>query len=47
MPRPCACGEVPNLLAVVGDLDLFPHGLDLCETGEWVPAGTLGLDGGR
>lgn len=38
MGRPCACGQIPNLTAVIGNLDLFEHGYDLCETGDWEPA---------
>ena len=30
MPRPCACGAVANLNAVLGDIEEFDHGYDEC-----------------
>jgi hypothetical protein len=30
MPRPCACGAVANLDAVLGDTEEFDHGYDEC-----------------
>ncbi len=32
MPRPCACGAVPNLDAVIGDIHKWTHGYDACGT---------------